>query len=113
MEKKGSFFDNPSKFSFKDTLAILFFGFFFYYAYEAIVSVQALELIKALIPLAGIILGGYFMAEGSSTIANAWMYRSQGMSPQTSYNIGTLGCPTQTEVNTVQTTVSSISTPTI
>ena len=61
------FFNQPNAFSFKDLLAMIFSGSFLYYCYCALVSVQALELVKVMTPLIGIILGGYFVQESART----------------------------------------------
>ncbi|SHK96642.1 N-acetylmuramoyl-L-alanine amidase [Desulforamulus aeronauticus] len=57
------FFSQPHNFSFKDLLAIVFSGSFLYYAYCALTSDKALDLVDTMVPLIGIILGGYFGQE--------------------------------------------------
>lgn len=69
-----SFFSRPYEFSFKDLLAACFCGVFLYFGWQAMRNEQALAVVQALVPLIGIILGGYFVQE-SATI---WLQRSQG-----------------------------------
>lgn len=57
------FFSRPFEFSFKDFLAICFSGTFLFITYKAIKSKDALEVMKTLIPIISIILGGYFGQE--------------------------------------------------
>lgn len=61
-EKLKNFTSNPLEFSFKDLLATTFAGFFFYVGLVAIKenSTMALDVLKTLVSLVGIILGGYF-----------------------------------------------------
>jgi len=73
------FFNRPHEFSFKDLLAAGFCGIFLYFCYRALNGAEAgvaIELVKTLVPLIGIILGGYFVQE-SATI---WLNRTQGVS---------------------------------
>lgn len=79
---KTSFWSRPFEMSFKDVLAIVFSGTFLYFAWCALRSEQALAVVQALIPLIGIILGGYFVQE-SATI---WLNRTQGQSQERSDN---------------------------
>lgn len=72
--QKPSFWSRPFELSFKDVLAIIFTGTFLYFCYVALRDKNALALVQVLIPLIGIILGGYFVQE-SATI---WFQRSQG-----------------------------------
>jgi hypothetical protein len=58
-----NFFSRPYEFSFKDMLAVAFCGMFFYACWRALGSPDALELVKTLIPLIMVILGGYFGQE--------------------------------------------------
>jgi len=59
-----SFFSKPQEFSFKDTLAIAFSGYFLYCANEAARgSLTAMDVIKTMVPLISIILAGYFGQE--------------------------------------------------
>lgn len=58
-----NFFSRPYEFSFKDMLAVAFCGMFFYVAWRAIGNPDVLDLVKALIPLIMVILGGYFGQE--------------------------------------------------
>lgn len=70
-----NFFSRPYEFSFKDLLAAAFCGVFLYFGWQALGNEQALAVVQALVPLIGIILGGYFVQE-SATI---WFNRSQGV----------------------------------
>lgn len=70
---KPSFWSRPFELSFKDVLAMVFSGTFLYFCWHAMSSKDALAVVQALIPLMGIILGGYFVQE-SATI---WFQRSQ------------------------------------
>jgi len=77
-----NFFSRPYEFSFKDLLATGFCSVFLYFCYKALGSQDALGLVKALVPLIGIILGGYFVQESASI----WFNRTQGpQAPPTSY----------------------------
>lgn len=58
-----NFFNRPFEFSFKDFLAILFVATFLYATFRAIHIKQALEVVKTLIPIISIVLGGYFGQE--------------------------------------------------
>ena len=90
-----NFFNNPYNLSFKDLIAAVFIGSFLYFCWKALQSKDALELVKSLISLIGIILGGYFAQE---TVA---MYF--GRSQQQQYNstvtstVNTSSVPTQAE----------------
>lgn len=77
------FFSRPHDFSFKDLLAIVFSGSFLYYCFRALSSGEAMDLVKALIPLIGIILGGYFVQESAS----AYFQRSQSVRQDTGGNL--------------------------
>jgi hypothetical protein len=68
-----NFFSRPYEFSFKDLLAAVFCGVFLYFGWQALKSESALAVVQTLVPLLGIILGGYFVQE-SATI---WLNRSQ------------------------------------
>ncbi len=70
---KPSFWSRPFELSFKDVLAIAFSSTFLYFCWHAMSSKDALAVVQTLIPLMGIILGGYFVQE-SATI---WFQRSQ------------------------------------
>lgn len=70
---KPSFWSRPLDLSFKDVLAITFSGTFLYFAWHAMSNKDALAVVQTLVPLVGIILGGYFVQE-SATI---WLNRSQ------------------------------------
>lgn len=72
---KPSFWSRPLEISFKDVLAIAFSGTFLYFCWKAMSSKDALAVVQTLIPLMGIILGGYFVQE-SATI---WFNRSQNV----------------------------------
>lgn len=63
----NSFYNRPDRFSFKDVLAIAFSGAFLWFCWKALKSEDALQLVKTLVPLIGIILGGYFGQEMAST----------------------------------------------
>jgi ABC-type enterochelin transport system permease subunit len=67
------FFSRPHELSFKDVLAIAFSSTFLYFCWRALNSRDALAVVQTLVPLIGIILGGYFVQE-SATI---WFNRSQ------------------------------------
>ncbi|EMT38007.1 hypothetical protein TthWC1_2490 [Thermoanaerobacter thermohydrosulfuricus WC1] len=58
-----NFFNAPYQFSFKDVLAIFFTGTFLFVTFKATKSKDALEVMKTLIPLISIVLGGYFGQE--------------------------------------------------
>lgn len=78
-----NFFSRPYEFSFKDFLAAGFCGVFLYFCYRALSggeAANALELVKTLVPLIGIILGGYFVQESASI----WLNRTQGAVPPAS-----------------------------
>lgn len=77
MSPMKNFFGRPYEFSFKDLLAAMFCGVFLYFGWQALESEQALAVVQALVPLIGIILGGYFVQE-SATI---WFNRSQEVEP--------------------------------
>ncbi|MFZ5687863.1 MAG: hypothetical protein ACOY9Y_06685 [Bacillota bacterium] len=76
-----SFFSRPHEFSFKDLLAIVFSGSFLYFCLKATGSKEALAVVQSLVPLVGIILGGYFVQESAAM----WMQRSQGPQTNSSY----------------------------
>jgi len=61
-----NFFNQPYKFSFKDMVALMFIGAFLFFCLKALHDNQVLELVKTLVSLIGIILGGYFVQEGAS-----------------------------------------------
>ncbi|TEB06362.1 hypothetical protein [Pelotomaculum propionicicum] len=71
-------FNAPYSFSFKDVLAITFSGTFLFFCCKALSSKDALPVVQALVPLIGIILGGYFVSEAGAM----WFGRSQGMMQQ-------------------------------
>lgn len=79
-----NFFNCPWKFSFKDLMAAVFIGSFLYFCLKSLASNQALELVKSLVSLVGIILGGYFVQEGAAM----YFQRSQGtgLTRQQQYN---------------------------
>ena len=58
-----NFFSRSLEFSFKDLLAVVFTGFFLYYCNKALASEAAMDLVRTLVPLIVIILGGYFGQE--------------------------------------------------
>ena len=64
------FFSRPDEFSFKDFLAAMFVAAFLYFSWRALCSETALDLVRALVPLIGIILGGYFGQEAITVWAN-------------------------------------------
>ena len=66
----GSFFNRLNSFSFKDLLAVVFSGSFLFFGYQALESTQALDLVQTLVPLIGVILGGYFVQEGAAMYFN-------------------------------------------
>jgi ABC-type enterochelin transport system permease subunit len=70
---KPSFWSRPFELSFKDVLAIIFSGTFLFFAWKALGSRDALAVVQALVPLVGIILGGYFVQES----ATVWFQHSQ------------------------------------
>jgi len=72
------FFSRPLEISFKDVLAIAFSGTFLYFCWKAIDSKDALAVVQVLVPLLGIILGGYFVQESAAL----WFQRSQGIQQQ-------------------------------
>lgn len=57
------FFSRPFEFSFKDLLAICFVTTFLYAVFKAIHNTEALEVVKTLVPIISIVLGGYFGQE--------------------------------------------------
>lgn len=61
-----SFFNSPYNFSFKDLIATVFITAFLVFCWKALNSSQALDLVKSLVSLVGIILGGYFVQEGAA-----------------------------------------------
>jgi len=67
------FFSRPLEFSFKDLLALGFSGTFLFFCWRALENESALAVVQTLVPLLGIILGGYFVQE-SATI---WLNRTQ------------------------------------
>lgn len=72
------FFSRPFEFSFKDLLAIFFTVTFLIVTFKAIKSKDALEVMKTLIPIISIVLGGYFGQE----MVVAYMY---GRNPNYTY----------------------------
>lgn len=70
-----NFFSRPHEFSFKDLLAAMFSGFFFFCCYRALESPHALQLVATIYPLQGVVLGGYFLQEGGAAIASTWAQR--------------------------------------
>ncbi|ABB15359.1 hypothetical protein [Carboxydothermus hydrogenoformans] len=70
---KLSFWSRPNELSFKDVLAVMFSGTFLYFSWEATKNQQALQVIQTLVPLLGIILGGYFVQESAAM----WLTKSQ------------------------------------
>ncbi|MCL6611166.1 MAG: hypothetical protein K6T66_06475 [Peptococcaceae bacterium] len=72
-DRMKNFFSRPYEFSFKDLLAVGFSGTFLFFCWKALSSKDALAVVQTLVPLLGIILGGYFVQE-SATI---WFNRSQ------------------------------------
>jgi ABC-type enterochelin transport system permease subunit len=72
-----SFFNEPDHFSFKDVLAIAFAGAFLFFSYKALTSKDALVLVQTLVPLIGIILGGYFVQESAAQ----WLNKSNNVQP--------------------------------
>lgn len=54
-------------------LAVMFSGTFLYFAWRALSNTQALAVVEALVPLIGIILGGYFAHEAAAV----WFDRTQ------------------------------------
>lgn len=75
------FFNRLGKFSFKDLLASIFTVFFFYCGVKAIGNKDALEVLKTLVSLEGVILSFYFITEGGTAVANMYFQRSQQMPP--------------------------------
>lgn len=53
----------------------MFISSFLYFCWRSLASKQALDLVKALVSLVGVILGGYFVQEGAAM----YFYRSQGV----------------------------------
>lgn len=82
---KSSFWSRPFELSFKDVLAIAFSGTFLFFAWKALSSRDALAVVQALVPLVGIILGGYFVQESAAI----WLMRSQGIQQPYSGYYGT------------------------
>jgi len=72
---KPSFWSRPFELSFKDVLATVFSGTFLFFSWKALSSRDALAVVQALVPLVGIILGGYFVQESAAI----WLMRSQGV----------------------------------
>lgn len=72
------FFSRPQSFSFKDLLAVGFSGFFLFQCGKAVNNSNVMELIKTLVPLIAIILGGYFGQEISSVWVNRPRYDAKG-----------------------------------
>jgi len=70
---KSSFWSRPLELSFKDVLAVAFSGTFLFFCWRATGNKDALAVVQTLVPLLGIILGGYFVQE-SATI---WLSRTQ------------------------------------
>lgn len=54
-----NFFNRLNKFSFKDSIAIAFFGVFFYFCFDRNVT-----MVSTLLPPIMLILGAYFAQEG-------------------------------------------------
>ncbi|MDI3311395.1 MAG: hypothetical protein QJR05_08210 [Thermoanaerobacterium sp.] len=57
------FWSRPTEFSFKDLLAICFSGSFLFFCFWYLTDKEMLELVKTLIPVISVILGGYFGQE--------------------------------------------------
>lgn len=74
---KDSFWSRPFEISFKDVLAIVFSLTFLYFCTRALHDKTALALVETLIPLIGIILGGYFVQEAGAGVAQLWFNRTQ------------------------------------
>lgn len=72
----NDFFSRSREFSFKDLLAAIFSGFFIYKC-----GTGDLELVKILVPLIAIILGGYFGQEISSVWVGCKTYNQGAMLP--------------------------------
>lgn len=72
-----NFFSRPYEFSFKDLLAVGFSGTFLFFCWRALNNKDALAVVQTLVPLLGIILGGYFVQESAAM----WFQRSQGINP--------------------------------
>jgi len=72
---KPSFWSRPFELSFKDVLATIFSSTFLFFSWKALGDHDALAVVQALVPLIGIILGGYFVQESAAI----WLMRSQGM----------------------------------
>ena len=81
-----NFFNQPYRFSFKDLIAAVFIGSFLYFCWRALGSKQALELVKTMVSLIGVVLGGYFLQEGAAM----YLYRNQRtrINQQPYYGIG-------------------------
>jgi len=71
------YFNRPHGFSFKDALAVVFCGFFLYYAWRALDNPQALEVVKQMVYLVSIILLGYFGQEA----VESWKKWQNGKAP--------------------------------
>ncbi|HHY67366.1 MAG TPA: hypothetical protein GX517_09255 [Alicyclobacillus sp.] len=56
---------------------MVFSGTFLYFCWRAVGNRDALAVVQTLVPLVGIILGGYFVQESAAM----WFMRSQGMQP--------------------------------
>ncbi len=82
---KPDFYNCPDRFSFKDLLAIFFTLGFFYACYRALFQPQALELVKSIAYLMGIILGGYFGHEITAAIINE-KHKNVNYTNSSSYN---------------------------
>lgn len=95
-----AFFNHPWQISFKDVLAIAFSGTFLFFCWCATGNKDALAVVQALVPLIGIVLGGYFVQEGAAM----WFYKSQGMQAGSNYgnygNYQVTTTPTAMETNT-------------
>ena len=71
------FFNRPWNFSFKDILAIAFSSIFLFVCILACFRKDnALSVLQTLVPVIGIVLGGYFLQEGAAM----YFLRSQGYS---------------------------------
>jgi len=109
-ENTKGFFNQPWQISFKDILAIAFSSTFLFVCVLACFGKDnALAVLQALVPVIGIVLGGYFLQEGAAM----YFMRSQGMNNNyggyggygyNNYSYGTQSTPsvdTSQTVNTV------------
>jgi hypothetical protein len=77
MKEMKGFFNQPWRFSFKDILAIAFSSIFLFVCILACFGKDnALSVLQTLVPVIGIVLGGYFLQEGAAM----YFLRSQGYS---------------------------------